>query len=265
MRVASRTVSAGQRIEVNLTEGGRGAPKTGQTLEGRVLHLDDRCIAVDKPPGVAAQATQVSEHGTLPALVAAQLGSPVHLVHRLDRETSGVTIFARDPETARALSDAFATGVCQKTYLALTLGPLEDAGIVEAALAQDPARPGRHRIVEHGGAPAVTQWKVRARCGAEVVDGGFAVIEARPRTGRTHQIRVHLASVGAPLLGDPRYGGPRAVTFPDGRRVEFERFLLHAAALTVPLPDGPRSFTAPLPPGFIQALSALGCPAIPLP
>ncbi len=247
-KVASRGVHPGQQIEVNLEEGGRAATVPEPLERTRLLHADPDLAAVDKPAGVAAQPTLTTDRGALPELVSALLGSPATLVHRLDRETSGVTVFARSPAAAAALAEAFRTGSPEKTYLALTARPPSPAqGRVEAAIGKDPARPGLRRV-SPGGDPAATRYRTLA------VGAGGALVEARPETGRTHQIRVHLAHLGAPLLGDARYGGPRRVG-----EVEVPRVMLHAVRLELahPITGAPLAFAAPVPEDFRAVCAAL--------
>ncbi len=247
-KVASKQVRAGYEITVNLEEGGR-APAAGAALERtRLLSADEHLVAVDKPAGVPAQATLTTDRGTLPELVGALLGAPVTLVHRLDRETSGVTAFARSREAAAALAEAFRAGTPEKTYLALTARPPSPPeGRLEAPLGKDPARPGLRRVTP-GGEPAATRYRTLA------IGPGGALVEARPETGRTHQIRVHLAHLGAPLLGDARYGGPRRVG-----EVEIPRVMLHARRLELvhPVTGAPLAFEAPVPEDVLSVERAL--------
>jgi 23S rRNA pseudouridine1911/1915/1917 synthase len=253
-KVASRGLHPGQTVEVNLEEGGRTAEPPAPLDRARLLFADDHLSAVDKPAGVPAQATLTSDRGTLPELVSALLGgAAVTLVHRLDRETSGVTVFARTGEAAAALAEAFRAGTPEKTYLALTARPpTPPEGRIDAALGKDPTRPGLRRVAP-GGEPAATRYRTLA------VGPGGALVEARPETGRTHQIRVHLAHLGAPLLGDARYGGPRRVG-----EVELARVMLHARRLELPHPitGAPLAFEAPVPDDLRAAADALvepGC------
>lgn len=244
-KVASRIVQPGQAVVVNLEEGGREARPPAPLDRARLLYADADLAAVDKPAGVPAQPTLTSDRGTLPELLAALLGGPVTLVHRLDRETSGVTVFARSAAAAAALAEAFRTGVPEKTYLALTARPpAPPDGRLEAALGKDPGRPGLRRV-DAGGDPAATRYRT-LRAGP-----GAALVEARPETGRTHQIRVHLAHLGAPLLGDPRYGGPRRVG-----ETAVPRVMLHAARLVLPHPISGASMVLEAPvPDDLRALA----------
>jgi 23S rRNA pseudouridine1911/1915/1917 synthase len=246
-KVASKLVRDGSEVTVNLEEGGR-APVAGTVLDRRhLLYADEWLVAVDKPAGVPAQPTLTSDRGTLPELVATLVGGEVTLVHRLDRETSGVTVLARSKAAAAALSEAFRVGGPQKTYLALCArAPTPRHGRIDAALGKDPRRAGLRQVVD-GGDPAVTSYRT-------LREGLAALVEARPQTGRTHQIRVHLAHLEAPLLGDPKYGGPRMVG-----AVSVPRLMLHAARLALehPLTGASLAFEAPVPEDFAAVEAAL--------
>ncbi len=248
-KVASRAVRAGQSVLVHLEEAGR-APATPARLEpSRLLFADEHLVVVDKPPFVAAQPTLTSDRGALPELVGTLVGAPVTLVHRLDRETSGACVFARTPGAAAALTEAFRLGTPEKTYLALTARPPTPAeGRLDAAIGRDPLHPGRRRVTPDGES-AVTRYRTLAHG-----PGGAAAVECHPETGRTHQIRVHLAHLGAPLLGDARYGGPRRV-----RETTVPRVMLHARRLSLPHPatGRPITFEAPIPDDLAAVARAL--------
>jgi 23S rRNA pseudouridine1911/1915/1917 synthase len=247
-KVAGRIVRAGQAVVVNLEEGGRAADAPAALERSRLLYADRDVAAVDKPPFVASQPTLTHDRGTLPDLVAALLGAPVTLVHRLDRETSGVTIFARTPDAAAALAEAFRVGTPEKTYVALCgRAPEPPDGRIDAPLGKDPARPGMRRVDPRGDAAATRYRTLRSSARA-------ALVEARPETGRTHQIRVHLAHVGAPLLGDARYGGARRVG-----EIAIPRVMLHARKLEIDHPaTGARLvLEAPVPEDFAAVERAL--------
>lgn len=247
-KVAARAVRPGQQVVVNLAEGGLVPGDAAALAPDRILHADRHLVAVDKPPGVAAQATLTHDRGSLPDLVARLLGGEVAVVHRLDRETSGVTVLARTRETAAALAAAFRQGRPEKTYLALTAGaPEPPEGRLEAPLRGDRRRPGRRRVAASG-QPAATRFRT-LRTGP-----GAALVECRPETGRTHQVRAHLAHLGAPILGDRRYGGPQRVG-----EVSIPRAMLHAWRLEVAHPGtGERLvLTAPVPDDFRAVERAL--------
>jgi 23S rRNA pseudouridine1911/1915/1917 synthase len=243
-KVASRGVHPGQTIEIHVDEEAAAAAGTPAAAldRSRLLFADEHLCAVDKPAGVLAQSTRATERGALPELCATLLGGPVHVVHRLDRETSGVTLLGRTPAAAAALGEAFKRGEVHKTYLALCArSPAPPEGTIDAPLAPVPGRPGLHRVAA-GGDAAVTRYRTLATAA-----DGVALVEARPATGRTHQIRVHLAHVGAPVLGDPRYGGPRR----RGDR-EVPRVMLHAFRLSLahPVTGAALELEAPVPADF---------------
>jgi 23S rRNA pseudouridine1911/1915/1917 synthase len=249
-KVAGRLVREGQSVVVNLEESGRAAGTASALDRARLLYADADLVAVDKPPFVAAQPTLTTDRGALPELVAALVGGPALLVHRLDRETSGVTVLARTRAAAAALSEAFRLGAAEKVYLAACArAPEPREGRLEAPLGPDPTRPGRRAVIASG-EPAATRWRTLAEA-----PGGAALVECRPETGRTHQIRAHLAHVGAPLLGDPRYGGPRRVL-----ETSIPRVLLHAWRLALPHPTtgAPLAFEAAVPADLDQVTRALG-------
>jgi len=248
-KVASRVLREGQAVLVHLEEAGRAPAPEAALDPARILYADEHLVVVDKPPYVPAQATLTSDRGALPDLAGAVLGGPVLLVHRLDRETSGVCVLARSKEAAGVLSKAFRTGAPEKTYLALTArAPEPRDGRIEAPLGPDPRRPGRRAVVA-GGEAAATRYRTLAvgACGA-------ALVECTLESGRTHQIRAHLAHLGAPLLGDPRYGGPRRVL-----ETSVPRVMLHAArlALSHPVSGARMGFEAPIPDDFRAVKIAL--------
>jgi 23S rRNA pseudouridine1911/1915/1917 synthase len=241
-KMAGRLVRGGQRVVVNLEEGGRAAGEGGAALDrARLLYADADLVAVDKPAGVPAQPTLTSDRGTVSALAAALVGGDLEVVHRLDRETSGVTVLARTRTAAAALSEAFRAGSPEKTYLALCArAPDPPEGRVDAPLGKDRRRPGSRRV-DPGGDAAATRYRTLA------ASPSGALVEARPETGRTHQIRVHLAHLGAPLLGDPRYGGPRRVG-----DLGVPRVMLHARRLELrhPATGALLALEAPVPEDF---------------
>ena len=248
-KVAGRTVREGQSVVVNLEEGGRPPSAAAPLERERLLYADEYLLAVDKPPFVPAQPTLTSDQGALGELVAALVGAPVSMVHRLDRETSGVTVFARTAAIATALSEAFRDGAVEKTYLAVVARePTPPGGRIDAPLRPDPGRPGR-RIVGAGGKPAATRYRT-----LHVGATGVALVQCQPETGRTHQIRAHLAHLGAPLLGDWRYGGPRRLG-----DTALPRVMLHARRLrlTHPATGARMELEAPVPADLLSALRAL--------
>ncbi|HVP60040.1 MAG TPA: RNA pseudouridine synthase [Myxococcaceae bacterium] len=223
-----------------------------------VLWSGGGLVAVDKPPGVPVIPGRSAVGGPpLRATLEAQLGRPLWVVHRLDRDTSGVLLFALDAATHRAASLAFEQGLADKRYLALVSPPLRGQLRVDAALV--PARRGRMRMARPGeaGKAAVTELTP-----VESFDD-VALVEARPLTGRTHQIRVHLRHAGAPLLVDPQYGRPEPVTEERlggaSDAVVLGRTPLHAARLVLPAGDGLPAVDvrAPLPEDMARAVALL--------
>ncbi|MCA9554459.1 MAG: RNA pseudouridine synthase, partial [Myxococcales bacterium] len=211
-----------------------------------VLFEDPHLLVLDKPSGVPTQPLRPGEGGTLlgaavaraPAIAAA--GPPLEggLVHRLDVGTSGVVVFAKNAAQRMHLRDDFNHHRIEKRYLALARGTLPDAAVAEGPIG--PGGPDRVRVGP-GGQPARTEVEVLAR-----FEDGLLWVEARTSTGRRHQVRAHLADLGAPIVGDPVYGaGPEPL---------LARLGLHAAAVT--LADG-RRFEAPVRGALAEVLDGL--------
>jgi 23S rRNA pseudouridine955/2504/2580 synthase len=214
-------------------------------LRGRVLFRDDWVIAIDKPPGLAVQGgTKMTRHldGMLDAL--AFDGERPRLVHRLDRDTSGVLLLARTTLSARKLGELFRGKSVRKHYWAVTVGVPPDArGRIDAALAkQEGPRGERVELDDDDGRPASSLYAV-----VDHAADRAAWVALWPLTGRTHQLRVHMNAIGTPILGDGKYGGPAAQIA--GGEVG-EGLHLHARHLVLPHPSGRGRIdvTAPLPP-----------------
>lgn len=185
-----------------------------------ILHRDARCVAVDKPSGIATHRGWDDSDDALLQQVRDAVGAYVYPIHRLDRGASGVVLFALDRDAARALSDAWSAA--DKRYLAITRGHPPPHLVIDHAI---PKAPGKERV------PAVTEIWTRETFGR------YALVEARPHTGRLHQIRRHLKHISCPLIGDVRYGkGEHNRLFRD--RFGLHRLALHCAALRVAHPDG---------------------------
>jgi 23S rRNA pseudouridine955/2504/2580 synthase len=270
VRIASKTCRPGARIEVYIdpvklgTEGERVAPKEWRLDADTILFEDEWIIGVNKPAGLPTQPTLDEARANLYVLLQKFLkardgdGAYVGLHHRLDRDTSGVMVFTKKKEANAEIGRAFAEHLARKTYLAIvgTTRPLPETWQVDNYLARDKGKGGKMTSVRSGGDRAITDFRTIAAV------EGFALVEARPRTGRMHQIRVHLAGGGAPIIGDPTYGGLTKIT----GNAEVLRVMLHAAALTFPHPVTKLdiSFKAPITPDFKQCLSQLRLPNLSL-
>ncbi|PTL79042.1 RluA family pseudouridine synthase [Vitiosangium sp. GDMCC 1.1324] len=255
-RDARTRLSAGQVVTVVLEEGGQSplaaAPGPAPTL--RILHEDEDVIAVDKPAGMTAQPTEGRVGDSLADRVGEHLKRTAGLVHRLDRETSGVTVFGKTPEATTALAEEFREGRARKRYLA-AVGPvaLPPQGTIDLPLSKDPSRPGRWRATRAAnGIPAFTEYRV-LHAGKD-----FCLVELLPQTGRTHQLRAHLTALGAPILGDKRYAGAA-----QAGGIPAPRCLLHAQALELghPRTGAPVRFEAPVPEDLARFFAAAGIQA----
>ncbi|RKH46595.1 RluA family pseudouridine synthase [Corallococcus sp. AB050B] len=240
-----------QVVTVVLEEAGQSpleAPKPAAPM--RVLFEDADVLAVDKPAGLNAQPTEGRVGGSLVDLVGEHLGRQAGLVHRLDRETSGVTVFGKTAAATSALAEAFREGTARKRYLAATGPGLEAGGTVDLPLSKDPSRPGRWRATRAAnGVPAWTDYRTL------FAGEAFSLVELLPRTGRTHQLRAHLTALGHPILGDARYGGAGSA----GSLVA-PRCLLHAHALELghPRTGRPLRLEAPVPDDLRAFFEAAG-------
>jgi tRNA pseudouridine65 synthase len=219
-----------------------------------VLHLDDRLVAVDKPAGMVVHRSEWCPEGE-PVLqrLRDQLGRRVWPVHRLDRATSGVLLFALDADAARQLSVQFERHEVDKRYEAIVRGWTERSGTIDSPLREHPDAPLL---------PAVTEYRRRASLELPIPFGAhatvrYAFVEARPRTGRMHQIRRHFAHLRHPIVGDVRHGdGKHNRLF---RSLGLPGMLLRAVALTVRAPDSQRelAIVAPRSGALADALARL--------
>ena len=253
----------GQQIRV--PPGGETATKPAPAR--RALSEEDRAAAramvivetpaalvLNKPPGLATQGgTKTTRHvdGLLDAFVEGDAPRP-RLVHRLDKDTSGVLLIARTPGSAAFFSRRFSGRSAKKVYWALVVGvPEVREGTIDAALAKQPGSGGEKMHVDHeGGQPAKTRYRV-----VDKVSDKAAWLELEPLTGRTHQLRVHCAAMGHPILGDGKYGGQDAfLTGSISRKMH-----LHARRLVIDAPGGEEiDATAELPEHFAASMAQLG-------
>lgn len=226
------------------------------SIELPVLYEDDDCVVVDKPAGIlshskgafnpeATVASWLAEHlvkkGKKPAWILEQdveKGSPNNpragIVHRLDRATSGVMICAKTPAALAYLQKQFSQRKTKKAYVAVVSGHLKPAhAIIDMPIERNPKKP-KTFYVNSGGKSAITEYEVQTS------SQKYDLVELRPVTGRTHQLRVHMHHQGHPILGDTFYGGPKA-----------DRLFLHAKSLEVTLPNKQRKvFESATPPQF---------------
>lgn len=268
-RLGSRKLRAGMRVDVLA---GQLSPARSIAADGarppewkpeRILFEDEWLIAVDKPAGLPTQPTVDAKRPSLFSVLQGFLGRRdgaepyLGLHHRLDRDTSGVVLFTKDRRANAATAALFSGKTAQKTYQALAAtgaGCAEDWAIENHLGAV--GRVGkleRFGAVRSGGDPAQTSFRLIERLGAA------SLVEARPHTGRTHQIRVHLSECGHPIYGDALYGGAPYLVTCAGGRMAVPRVLLHAAQLEFPHPmtGAAVSVCCALPADFEECLRAL--------
>jgi 23S rRNA pseudouridine1911/1915/1917 synthase len=265
----SQRLFRGDQVRVELPPPPPGAPPLrAQEMALAVLHEDEHLLAVNKPAGLVVHPTWGHRDGTLlNGLLWRAAGDAgawrPRLVHRLDRGTSGVLLVTKTAPAHKVLARAWQRREVRKEYLAVVLGrPAARSGRVELAIERDPADPKRW-LAGSAGRPSVTLWELQAEAPA----GGTAValLRCRPETGRTHQIRVHLAAAGLPVAGDPLYGGGAAAlaTRPLAAALAgLGRQALHAATLSFrhPATGEPVRLVAPLPADLRELLAAAGVP-----
>jgi 23S rRNA pseudouridine1911/1915/1917 synthase len=227
-----------------------------------ILYEDEDVIAVNKPAGMVVHAGAGATQGTLVNALLHHFGQLSSeggamrpgIVHRLDRGTSGLMIVARNDVAHRALAEQFRSRAVSKRYIALLHGRMtRDRGTIDRPISRDPQRRTRMTARLSGGRAAQTDWRVLLRF------GNFTLIEAQPRTGRTHQIRAHFAAAGHPLVGDTLYGAPLQ---PEAGKVSLaplRRVFLHAARLIFAHPRTGATIEAhaPLDPQLREYLSEL--------
>jgi tRNA pseudouridine32 synthase/23S rRNA pseudouridine746 synthase/23S rRNA pseudouridine1911/1915/1917 synthase len=215
-------------------------------LEARLLYRDGLVLILDKPAGIAVHAGPSGGASLEDGFGALRFGlpQPPALAHRLDRDTSGCLVLGRHRKALARLGRLFSGGQVEKTYWAVVEGaPPADAGRIDLALRKVTRKTGWHMVPDPAGLATVTDYRVRGRA------AGLTWLELHPRTGRTHQIRVHCAALGCPVRGDPLYGDAKG-----------QPLHLHARAVSLPLyPSKPSiTATAPVPDHMRAALKACG-------
>ena len=267
---AAYRLQAGDQVEVSIPP----PPRDGLAAEAVALSIvfeDGHVLVVDKPVGMVTHPGAGRPTGTLAAAALAHapemagIGSPRRpgIVHRLDKGTSGLIVLAKTQVAYDALTVQLARRTVNRRYLCLAQGSVRRAqGVIDTAMGRDPHSRLRMAVLREGkGKRAVTHFKVLERFGAG--SGAVSFIECRLETGRTHQIRVHLASLGHPLLGDDTYRGRRAAPAGDLELTELIAGLggvaLHAAGLAFahPTTGAPMDFSCPLPDRIGRILSHL--------
>jgi 23S rRNA pseudouridine955/2504/2580 synthase len=251
-----------QIVHDTVKEKAKPAPREKMgSLQDTILYMDKHVIVLNKPSGLATQGgTGLKEHvdGMLDSLAFERNTRP-KLVHRLDRDTSGVLVVARTSLAASGLSRSLAQRDASKIDWALVRGaPTEMRGLIRAALVKEGGfgAHGRDERMttakddDENAKHAITEYVVVGEAGGE-----YSWIAAKPVTGRTHQIRVHLASLGTPIVGDFKYGGVEA----RGKGEIADRLHLHARSIDIARPDGGRLYVlAPLPPHMLKSWKLLG-------
>ena len=260
-------IEAGQTIRVPPIEESEAAkaparrkrerltPDEIEFVRSLVIHRDPAAFVIDKPPGLATQGgtkTNVHLDRLLDGLVEDEEAPRPKLVHRLDKDTSGVLLVARTARAAAFFSKAFAGRTARKVYWALVVGvPSIEDGMIELPIAKQPGTGGeKMHVDEENGQPARTRYRVIERAGNRA-----AWVELQPYTGRTHQLRVHMAAIGHPIVGDGKYAGQEAfLTGTISRKLH-----LHARRLRIDHPDGGRiEISAEPPEHFRDSLASLG-------
>jgi 23S rRNA pseudouridine1911/1915/1917 synthase len=238
-----------------------------------VVYEDESIAVINKPAGMSVHAgSGKDEAGNRGTMVNAllhhfrqlsQIGGELRpgIVHRLDKETSGLVVVAKTDIAHRKLAEQFSRREVKKTYTALVHGWMKQPrGTVNAAISRDLIRRARMTTRRSSGREAITHWNVKKQI--EGVHGKFSLLEVKIETGRTHQIRVHLASIGHPVAGDTLYGAPRPESYlgTSSKVASLERNFLHAFELQFrhPISNRPLSFQQPLPAELTKFLRQIG-------
>lgn len=256
-------VTADMRIELSIPEVEEAPQPAAEKFGFDILYEDEWMLVIDKPAGVVVHPAAGTPDGTVVNALLGRyprwrdlfggIGSRPGIVHRLDKDTSGCLVVAKTPDAQYKLGAAFAERRTAKCYLALIKGvPADAAGELRGLIGRHPVNRQKMALLDRGGKPAVTRYRV---CGTgRLANTSVALLLVNILTGRTHQIRVHMSSLGCPVLGDELYGGARGLELPVARQQ------LHAWRLSLPHPADGRimSFEAPVPDDMLRLVSEAG-------
>lgn len=262
--VPRQPVAGGMRVEVDMPEtAGDDSLPTAEPFAFDILYEDEWLLVIDKPAGVVVHPAAGNPDGTIVnALLGrypgwnelfAGVGARPGIVHRLDKDTSGCLVVAKTPDAQFKLGTAFAEHKTAKTYLAIVRGePPRPQGELVGRIGRHPVNRQKMALLERGGKEALTRYRLLGA--GELAGRKVSLLEVRILTGRTHQIRVHMASIGVPVLGDELYGGARGVEHPVPRQ------MLHAWRLSLPHPANGRTmeFASPIPADMREVAAAAG-------
>lgn len=248
IKIDGHEAKSSSKIKLNnKVEAESAEPGEAPDLKLPVIYEDDDCMVVDKPVGVLTHSKGAfNPEATVATFIASHLrdmqGERAGIVHRLDRGTSGVIICAKNREALKWLQKQFSTRKVKKTYKAIVQGHLKQTkAIIDMPITRNPKKPQVFKVSPNG-KHAITIYSVVSE------SPDYSLVELKPQTGRTHQLRVHMAHLGHPIAGDSFYGGQTA-----------ERLFLHAQALEITLPSGERkTFTSKLPKVFNEKINQHG-------
>jgi 23S rRNA pseudouridine1911/1915/1917 synthase len=269
---ASRKLRAGERVRVTGEAQRPPLRATPEDIPLTIVYEDDQLAVIDKPAGMLVHAGAGRTDGTLVNALLHRFrrlsagGHPLRpgIVHRLDKETSGLIVVAKDDVTHRKLQEQFAGRSVRKKYVALVHGwPKQDTGTIDQAIGRDPVRRIRMTTKARAGRSAVSHYQVVRRIDSPL--GKFALVKVKIDTGRTHQIRVHLAALKHPIVGDTLYGAPARLKPGKKAPATLARNFLHAAELDFTHPRTGRTmhFRAPLPLELRKFMQKLGTTELP--
>ncbi len=260
----SRKLAGGEHLAISFPKADQEPAAEPEEIPIPILFEDEHLVVVNKPAGMPTHPSCGHARGTVANAMVwhcgqlSTIGGPVRpgIVHRLDMETSGILLIAKTDPAHNQLSRQFAERKIRKSYLALThraMTPPE--GLIESPLGRHPVKRKKQAILKEGGRSATTAYETLERLGK------YSFLQLQPRTGRTHQIRVHLASCGCPILCDALYG--RELSFPDGEAL-LQRHALHASGIIFAHPRSgkPMEIECPLPDDFANTLQHLRSSAV---